>query len=174
MALGSVVDLMLSPTLTRLDACGTESLDGSETTENHEFDGVRENGSIDRPKTMAKPIDWRGRRAVAPTLLETTGHDKGKAALFEREARLRAIMDNAQAEICRTDGDGSYLHIDQRYKDLWGVKDEEVRGELAGDIPSPRRPLRSPRRATWPCCKATAPWSVGKSSFWRAASGLCP
>ncbi len=86
---------------------------------------------------MARPIDWQGHRAVVLTLLEITGHEKAEATLSEREAQLRAIMDNAPAEIYLKDGDGRYLRINCRYEDLWGIKDEEVRGKLPGDIHSP-------------------------------------
>ncbi len=137
MALDSIVDLIASPTLARIDAFGTESLDGSGTTEIREFDGVRKDGSIVRLKSMARAIDWQGRRAVVLTLLDITGHEKAEAALSEREAQLRAIMDNAPAEIYLKDGDGRYLRINRRYEDLWGVKDEEVRGKLPGDIHAP-------------------------------------
>ncbi len=137
MALDSIADLIASPTLARLDAFRTESLDGSGTTEIHEFDGVRKDGSIVRLKSMARPIDWQGQRAVVLTLLEITMHEKAEAALSGRDAQLRAIMNNAPAEICLKDGDGRYLYINRRYEDLWGVKDEEVRGKLPGDIHSP-------------------------------------
>jgi PAS domain S-box-containing protein len=79
-ALDSIADLIASSTLAQLDAFRTESLDGSETTEIHEFDGVRKDGSIVRLKSMARPIDWQGRRAVVLTLLEITGHEKAEAA----------------------------------------------------------------------------------------------
>jgi len=46
-ALDSIADLIASSTPARLDAFRTESLDGSETTEIHEFDGVRKDGLID-------------------------------------------------------------------------------------------------------------------------------
>ncbi len=104
----------------------------------HEFDGVRKDSSIVRLKSMAKPIDWQGRRAVVLTLLEITGREKAEAALSKREAQLGAIMDNAPAEIYLKDKDGRYLRINRRYEDLWGVKDEEVRGKLPGDIHSPK------------------------------------
>lgn len=80
MALDSIVHLIASPALARFDAIGTESLDGSGTTEIHEFDGVRKDASIVRLKSMARPIDWQGRRAVVLTLLEITGHEKAEAA----------------------------------------------------------------------------------------------
>ncbi len=80
MALGSIAGLIASPALARLDAFRTESLDGSGTTKIHEFDGVRKDGSIVRLKSMARPINWQGRRAVVLTLLEITGHEKAEAA----------------------------------------------------------------------------------------------
>lgn len=112
MALDSIADLIASSTLARLDAFKTENLDGSGTTEIHEFDGVRKDGSAVRLKSMARPIDWQDRRAVVLTLLEITGHENAKAALSGgREAQLRAITDNAPAEIYLKDGDRRYLWI---------------------------------------------------------------
>ncbi len=79
-ALDSIAGRIASPTLARLGAFRTESLDGSETTEIHEFDGVRKDGSIVRLKSTAKPIDWQGRREVVLTLLEITMHEKAETA----------------------------------------------------------------------------------------------
>ena len=131
-ALDSIAGLIASPALARPGAIGIESLDGSETPEIHQFEGVRWDGSIVRLKSMAKPVDWRGRRAVVLTLLEITGRGKAGAALSGREAQLGAIMDNAPAGIYLKDGDGRYPRINRRCEALWRVKDEEARGRLPG------------------------------------------
>ncbi len=72
---------------------------------------------------------------IAPprlTLIEITGHEKAGTAPSEREAQLGAIMGHAPAETYLKDRDGRYPRINRRYQDLWGVKDEEVRGRLPG------------------------------------------
>ena len=138
MALDSIVDLISPSARTLIDAVGAESLDRSRTAEIHEFDGIRKDGSSFRLQFLAKPIDWRSHRAIVLMLLETAGYEKVQVTLSEREAQLTAIMDNAPAEIYLKDRDGRYLRINRRYEDFWGVKDEEVRGKLPGDIHSPK------------------------------------
>jgi PAS domain-containing protein len=61
MALDSIAGLIASATLARLDAIETEGLDGSETTDIHNFDGVRKDGSIVRLKAAAKAFTEESR-----------------------------------------------------------------------------------------------------------------
>ena len=157
MALDSIAGLISSPTLARLDAIETEGLDGSETTDIHEFDGLRKDGSIVRLKSAAKPIDWRGRRVVVLALLDITGNEKAAATLSGREAQLGVIMDNAPVEDLPQGQGRALLRINRRCENLWRVKDEEICGRLPGEVHPPRRSPRIPGRTTWPCCKANAP-----------------
>jgi PAS domain S-box-containing protein len=131
-ALDSIADLIASPTLARLAAFETVDLDGSETTQTHEIDGVRKDGAIVRLKSTAKPIDWRGRRAVMLNLLDIAGNEKAETALSEREAQFGAIVDSAPAEIALKGGGGRDLEREAERLAQVGAA-ETATGGMAND-----------------------------------------
>ena len=53
------------------------------------------------------------------------------------EGRMRAIFDNAPAEIYLKDHDGRYVMINPHFEKLFGVKNEDVVGLLPTDIHDP-------------------------------------
>ncbi len=78
--------------------------------------------------------DEHGPKALRGIMIDITEQKQAQVALYEREAQFRAIMDSAPVEIYLKDREGRYVRINRRYEELWGVKDEEVRGKLPGDI----------------------------------------
>ena len=70
--------------------------------------------------------------------IDVTDRVAAETALQESEARLRAIMDHTPLEIFLKDADGRYLTINRRFEELWGVKNDDVRGALPADVHDPK------------------------------------
>lgn len=51
-------------------------------------------------------------------------------ALHESETQLRTIMDNAPMDIYLKDVDGRYLRVNRHFEQIWGITNDEVKGQL--------------------------------------------
>ncbi len=72
----------------------------------------------------------RYRRALGERL-------RAERALAESEARFRAVVDNAPAEIQLKDLEGRYLMVNRRFEELYQVREEEVRGKRPSEVVPP-------------------------------------
>ena len=72
--------------------------------------------------------------AVGGVDTDITERKRDEAALREGEARLRAIVDNAPAEIYLTDTEGRYVLINREFERRYGVTEAAVRGKTVHDL----------------------------------------
>ncbi|MEM8791559.1 MAG: PAS domain S-box protein [Pseudomonadota bacterium] len=59
---------------------------------------------------------------------------EAEAALASNDAKLRAILDHAPAEIYLKDEEGRYLLINRQFERLFGVRNRDLIGKLPGDV----------------------------------------
>ena len=72
--------------------------------------------------------------SVLYVLQDITERKLAEEALEQKEADLRAIMDNAPFAILLKDGDGFYRFINRTYTDWFGDRPEDLIGRRAADV----------------------------------------
>ncbi len=100
----------------------------------HRLRCLKSDGSIIWIECINRIIEWEGNSALQTTVIDITERKLAEDNLRDSEARLRAIMDHAPAEIFLKDQDGRYLEINRHFEQLWDVRREDVRGKVPADI----------------------------------------
>ncbi len=134
LALDSVGALLPADDRPRLKAMRDARLRGEPVPTKHALRCLRTDGSMIWVESINRVVDWEGAKALQTTVIDITERKLAEDALRESEARLRAIMDHAPAEIFLKDEEGRYLEVNRHFEQLWNVRREDVRGKLPADI----------------------------------------
>lgn len=92
------------------------------------------NGELREVEVYANAIVYQGRMVVHAIVHDITQRKQLEHSLKESEALLRSIVEASQAIIYMKDREGRYLHINQRFKEVYHFSAEDVLGKTDYDL----------------------------------------
>jgi diguanylate cyclase (GGDEF)-like protein/PAS domain S-box-containing protein len=103
-------------------------LEGEVATVRYCMQGRRRDGSTVDVEVLSRRIDHGGRAAVSGTMVDITDRRRRERELEDREARLRALLDNAIDAVFTCDLSGRFTSMNPSGAELFGFGDREPVG----------------------------------------------
>ena len=91
--------------------------------------------SVDVEKAACR-IEWEGEPAILGAFRDLTDRRQMEAALRESEEFLRLISNNVAALISYIGPDGRYRFVNRKYEEWFGLKSEDIVGEVCWEFVS--------------------------------------
>ncbi len=133
MALDSVLSLFVPREHERLLHLDRRHRAEQNLSATYEVEGIRKDGTRIWLENRVHAVTWDGSAACQITSVDITERRRAVQALRESEERFRTVVDNLPSAVFLKDREGRYLLVNKRYRDWYGVTDEQILGKTAYD-----------------------------------------
>ncbi len=134
LALDSIAPLIDPDERSRVTEIGAARLAGEDVPPCYEYRGVRRDGTVIWLANTARVVDWEDGTAIQSVVVDVTDQKLAEKALKEREALLRAIIDNSPSTITLKDTAGRLLLVNSAFERIYGVPRRKALGKDAAEF----------------------------------------
>jgi diguanylate cyclase (GGDEF)-like protein/PAS domain S-box-containing protein len=128
LALPSIYDLVLESDRVTVQEMLRRRLEGEVESVRYTMRGRRRDGEVVEIDVLSRRTEYQGRPAVVGTMIDITERRQRERELEEREARLRALLDNAPDAVFTTDLEGRFTSMNRSGEELFGFQSQSAVG----------------------------------------------